>query len=470
MLANQRKILVVGDIMLDTYVSGSVHRISPEAPVPVLSASSDVHRPGGAANLAANISAMGGNVTLLAINGIDEASERLKETLSQFELTQHYITGQGARTTQKTRIVAAGQQIVRVDKDFLPGKSLQGQLLDEYKKVVSGFDVVVFSDYAKGSLDRLPEFISIARRFGKITLVDPKRKDLEFYAGATVLKPNNSEFINLFGDYSSDEELVFRGLSNAKIYQIENLVVTRGPKGMILLSSDGTHCEYPTLAQEVFDVSGAGDTVLAALAVELSCNRTLQQAVETSTIAAGIAVSRRGTYVVSRADIREKKDKFSIQKSKIVNMSELEKIINLDRNNNRRIIFTNGCFDILHPGHVRLLNAAKKLGDVLILGLNSDASVRRSKGPQRPINTFEQRSEVLSALSSVDYIIEFDEDTPLKLISFIKPDVLVKGGDYKLNEIIGHDIVIENGGSVHSLEFHDGYSTTKLISKIENKI
>lgn len=466
-MKDKQKILVVGDVMLDSYMGGEAVRISPEAPVPVLRSKSDEHRPGGAANLAANIAAMGGDVTIMRIVGPDAVSGNLTKILSQSSLQQLNLFDSEASTTHKIRIVAGGQQVVRLDRDYAPDLRIQAILLDEFEKHIGNYDYVVFSDYAKGTLDNLPRFIEIAKKSGVKMLADPKRKDPNFYRGVDVIKPNNGEFVDLFGSYRTESEFSLKALSNINVYEFQHIVTTRGSKGIFLANSDGSYSEFPAHAMEVYDVSGAGDTVLAALTVELAKGNSINKAVEVARVAAGIAVSKRGTYVVSESEIKIEMERLDSVNGKIVSVAEIEKIADSCRKTGSRVIFTNGCFDILHPGHTRLLREAKKTGDVLIIGVNSDQSVRQLKGRSRPVNTFLDRAEVLSALFMVDYIVEFDELTPLNLIKKILPNTLVKGGDYPIDQIVGSDFVKNYGGDVFALSFHAGFSTSNIISDIE---
>lgn len=453
--------------MLDRYVIGEVSRISPEAPVPVLAAKHDENRPGGAANVAANIAAMGGDATLLAIVGEDSASVELERSLQSYGVTALFVKDPLAGTTQKTRLVVGTQQIARVDRDVRPTASTQARLLEEFLRHAAQYDLIVFSDYSKGALDRLPEFLEAASQFGIPTLVDPKRTSSEFYRGASLLKPNNSEFVGLFGPYDSDEDLAIKGHKALQDLQLQHLVITRGAKGMAVMSSDGSTSFMPTRARDVFDVSGAGDTVLAALALELAAKRSIAEAVHVANVAAGIAVSHSGTYVVSKQDLEAEAVDLDVGRPKILAEQALKAALAQQRLQGKKIVFTNGCFDILHPGHVRLLKAARALGDVLVLALNSDDSVRRLKGPKRPINPFHHRAEVLAGLSSVDYIVEFDAPTPLESIKLVMPDVLVKGGDYPVAEIVGYAEVTARGGRVLALDFHAGFSTTRIVDEIE---
>ncbi|MDM0081959.1 D-glycero-beta-D-manno-heptose 1-phosphate adenylyltransferase [Variovorax sp. J31P179] len=460
------RILVVGDMMLDRYVIGEVSRISPEAPVPVLAARHDENRPGGAANVAANIASMGGQATLLAVVGPDAASIELEKCLHDYGVQTLFLKHPLAGTTQKTRLVVGSQQIARVDRDVRPTPEMQAKLLSEFLRIAPTYDLIVFSDYAKGSLDRLPEFLAAAAERKIPTLVDPKRTDSSFYRGAYLLKPNHNEFVGLFGAYTSDDELVAQARAALAALQLRHLVVTRGAKGMAVVSADGRAHFVATKARDVFDVSGAGDTVLAALAVDLADGRSISDAVHAANVAAGVAVSHAGTYVVSKREIDAEHLKAWGSDSKVLTPQQLHSVLVDLRLKGQRIVFTNGCFDLLHPGHVRLLKAARALGDTLILGLNSDASIRALKGPERPVNPFLHRAEVLAGLAAVDYVVEFDAPTPLELIKAILPDTLVKGGDYPVAEIVGYEVVTERGGSVVALDFHDGYSTTKMIEKI----
>jgi len=462
------RILVVGDVMLDHYMIGEAARISPEAPVPVVSIKREDIRPGGAANVAANIAAMGGDVTLLILTGADATTNELIKILEKYDLKFEAVYEPSASITRKSRVIASNQQVVRVDHDYRPSSEQQQLILNTFSDIVDEFDFIVFSDYAKGALDRLPEFIAIAKSKKKFTLVDPKRRDPNFYRGASLLKPNRKEFSELFGDNHGGPELSKMAQEAMRAFDIGSMVVTLGSEGMVVVEADEVPIELSTLAHEVFDVSGAGDTVLSSLALELSRGKNLSSAALRSNIAASIAVSRLGTYIVTSEDLKNGSAKEQFKCKKIISPDDLDFLLDQLKMSQKRIVFTNGCFDIIHPGHVRLLNQARSMGDVLIVGLNSDASVRALKGALRPINSIKSRAEVVSNLAAVDYVIEFDAPTPIELIYKIRPDVLVKGGDYQIKEIVGHDIVQKSGGQVLSLKFHDGYSTTRVINEMQS--
>lgn len=459
------RILTAGDLMVDRYITGGVTRISPEAPVPVLAAEFETMRAGGAANVAANVVALGGSCRLLGVAGKDAACDDLRTLMVAAGVDLDLVIDPSQRTTEKIRLVSGVQQIARFDRDGSVGPAALDVLLQRFKIAAGNADLVLFSDYAKGTLANLPDLLAAARRHGKRTLVDPKRADPERYRGAYLLKPNAAEFRNLFGPYS-DADLVEHARAALRRYAIEHLVLTRGAEGMLLVSADGLALERPTDAQEVFDVSGAGDTVLAALGVTLGGGATLTRAVELANLAAGIAVSHAGTYVVSARDIDQRLAANLFGQSKVVRSEVLRPILDNYRRQGAKVVFTNGCFDILHPGHVRMLTAAKAEGDILVLGLNSDESVARLKGPARPISSFADRAEVLAGLAAVDYVIEFAEDTPAELIRTLEPDVLVKGADYRVEEIAGYDLVIARGGKVVTVTFHQGHSTTGIMARL----
>ena len=459
------RVLVVGDVMLDRYLMGQAIRISPEAPVPVVRIEEEDVRPGGAANVAANVAALGGRSHLLSVTGDDAAQRDLLATVAKYGVVIDFVADPTTRTTEKTRIVSGSQQITRVDREANISDEARAKLKRRFMEIAGDFDIIVLSDYAKGVLHDASEFLEYARILGKPTLVDPKRTELEAYRGAHVLKPNQKEFEALFGQAETTADIAARARCAMGRYGINNLVVTRGPLGMILLPQDGPEVEVPTFAQEVFDVSGAGDSVISMLAVALGSKNDLLSAVKLANVAAGVAVSRVGTYVVTAADMMHHAAGAAGHLSKVVTLKTLPAHLRRERLAGKKVVFTNGCFDILHPGHVRLLSDARKHGDLLVVGLNSDASVRGLKGDKRPVNTFADRAEVLAALDCVDFVVEFDAPTPIDLIKAVMPDVLIKGGDYEISSIVGSEFVTGHGGKVYALPFHDGYSTTGILTK-----
>ncbi len=331
--------------------------------------------------------------------------------------------------------------------------------------MLPSFDIVLFSDYAKGALARVTQLIEIAREHGKMTLVDPKLTDPRAYKGASVLKPNALEFSRLFGEQQDVAGIVKCSLQALEEHDLQHIIVTRGAQGAVTISRDGMVHEVPTRAREVFDVSGAGDTMISALAIALGRGEDIVAATNFANFAASIAVAKIGTYVVTASDLARAEIENRLT-GKVCELPDLERLLEQERLHGRRIVFTNGCFDILHAGHVRYLEAARAQGDILVLGLNSDQSVKGLKGPQRPVNTFRDRAEVLAGLSCVSYVVEFDAPTPLALIETVRPDVLVKGGDYNITEIVGYDFVTSHGGKVVTVDFHQGYSSTRIIEKI----
>ncbi len=458
------RVLVVGDVMLDRYLFGDVTRISPEAPVPVLRTLREDLRPGGAANVAANVAAMGVPCTLLSVAGADPAREALAAALARHDVRAEIIAWPGGATTQKTRLVAGAQQIVRFDHDAPVPVEACAWLEARFAELLPQADIVILSDYAKGCLAGIAGLLRRAREAGVRTLVDPKAAPAAKYAGAFLLKPNKREFRLLFGEAPDRAAITRRGHAAVRELGLRHLVVTLGADGMLLVGAEGEEVHVPTVAQEVFDVSGAGDTVIAALGVALARGRDMRGAVVEANLAANIAVSHAGTYVVTAADMRRHTG--DVAAPKVSEAGELARHLAPERRDGRRVVFTNGCFDILHPGHVRMLQAARRLGDVLVVGLNEDASVARLKGPARPINRFEDRAEVLAGLAAVDFVVGFGEDTPLRLIEQLQPDVLVKGGDYDPASIVGADVVQARGGRVVALDFYEGHSSTRIIARM----
>jgi D-beta-D-heptose 7-phosphate kinase/D-beta-D-heptose 1-phosphate adenosyltransferase len=458
--------LVVGDVMIDRYIIGETHRISPEAPVPVVQAGREELRAGGAANVAANVAALGPRCSLLTICGDDPAGQDLARLMATHSVELDCVLESGQRTTQKTRLISGVQQIARIDQDGSAGNAARAELARRFEAGLDGVRAVIFSDYDKGVLADLPVLNAIARRHGVPTFIDPKVSDPARYAGAFLLKPNAREFHALFGACSEDR-IAERARLALDELDLDYMVVTRGQKGIMMVSRTGEAVDHPTEALEVFDVTGAGDTIIAALVSGIAEGLPMTKAIDQANLAASIAVSRPGTYVVTRCDLDEKLHHRGHATSKLLPLSRLSSRLKQARATGARIVFTNGCFDILHAGHVRLLEQARRKGDMLIVGLNSDASVRRLKGSTRPVNDLADRVEVLSGLAAVDHIVVFDDDTPFELIQAIQPNVLVKGGDYTVKSIVGADFVLEAGGEIFIAPLLAGRSTTSILESID---
>lgn len=461
----QQPVLVVGDVMLDKYWHGATERISPEAPVPIVKVKSSDTRAGGAANVGLNLAALKVPVCVLGIAGDDAESKELKSLLDQKGVASSFVDSEGLPTITKLRIMSRHQQLLRLDQEAF-FSSVSAQNLNQATfKAAENASLVVLSDYAKGSLQNVSDLIRSLKAMGLSILVDPKGTDFSRYKGASLLTPNMSEFEAVVGACASEDAVVEKAVRLLNELELEALLVTRSEKGMTLFQADKDPVYFATNAKAVFDVTGAGDTVIATLAAGIAGGLHLEQAVEIANIAAGIAVSKLGTDTVSLTELNAALDNYSgLETQKVIDEAALIHRLSLAKQKGERVVFTNGCFDILHPGHVSYLAQAKKLGDKLIVAVNSDASVARLKGPSRPINDLEHRMHVLGGLASVDWVVPFEEDTPARIIAALGPDVLVKGGDYTLDQIAGADSVLAAGGEVKVLNFEDGYSTTGIIN------
>lgn len=457
-MGKQPRILVLGDIMLDQYVSGSVTRISPEAPVPVVKVSDEWTTLGGAANVAANVSTLGGKAILCGLVGNDSSATEVIKHCEEHGIQSEIITG-NQPTIVKTRVVS-GQQIVRFDREeeLVWSEPQFVQLKATLAGLIANSDVILLSDYAKGTLsdDVLKLVFELAQQSEVPVLVDPKRTDWSAYNGAFAITPNLMELQMTKQGQSvvnEDNSIVSVCHSLRNEFSIKNIIATRSSYGMTLVKSDGI-LNIPTRALEVFDVSGAGDTVLAALGVSLAQGKSISESAFVANAAAGIVVSKRGTALVTRNEL----ENFLRTSDKLIDRSELESFRN--SKSAHKVVFTNGCFDVLHQGHRKLLKEARELGDCLVVGLNSDASIARLKGENRPVNSFQQRIEALEALPFVDAVVVFEEDTPYELIQQLSPNILVKGGDYTPSEVVGNDLVDE----VVIIPLVDGVSTTNLLN------
>jgi len=463
------KVLIVGDLMLDRYWHGGSSRISPEAPVQVVNVNQIEERPGGAGNVALNISSLGSSATLIGITGTDEAATSLETRLSAAKVVCDFEKIAEVPTITKLRVISRQQQLIRLDfEEHFKGRGISG-LASRMEKQIEGCGAVILSDYAKGTLDNIQQLIQIANKHNVPVLVDPKGHDFEKYQGATLITPNLHEFEAVVGHCEDERQLVEKGIELLNKHQWQALLITRGEHGMTLLRPNQPELHLPALAREVFDVTGAGDTVIGTLASALAAGSKIEDAVALANTAAGIVVVKLGTATVSAHELRRKLRTMGVAGSGKMSEQQLSIVIEEAKAHGEKIVMTNGCFDILHAGHVAYLQQAKALGDRLIVAVNSDDSVRQLKGEGRPVNPCDRRMSVLAALGSVDWVVEFGEETPQQLISEMMPDILVKGGDYKVEEIAGAKEVLANGGSVEILQFVDGVSTTKIIESINKK-
>lgn len=470
------KILVVGDFMYDRFTHGSVDRISPEAPIPVIRVKHNHEMLGGAGNAALNIVAAGGHAVLLSVAGDDIIGDKARQLVAQQIGADSVLVAEPNRqTTIKQRYIANNQQLLRADTETTVAiqTETENKLLAAYEKLLADCNAVMISDYAKGVLtdNVLKGLITKARAVGKPVLVDPKRKDFRGYAGATLVKPNRKEISEAVGKpVNSDEEFITAGKELLKLGEFEYLVATRGKDGLTVLDKNSaTH--ITARQREVWDVSGAGDTVIAILSLGVAAGGSVVDAAHLANLAAGIVVGKVGTATVSAlelshaVDADEHDDSFQSQEQNVVTLDQAVEQASRWRRLGLKIGFTNGVFDLLHPGHLSSLRQAKAECDKLIVGVNSDASVQRLKGPDRPIQDEEHRAAVLAALGFVDLVIVFGEDTPIPILKTLLPDVLIKGGDYTVETVVGADIIQANGGRVVVTPTLPGFSTTNIVTR-----
>jgi D-beta-D-heptose 7-phosphate kinase/D-beta-D-heptose 1-phosphate adenosyltransferase len=460
------RVLIVGDLMLDRYWHGNTSRISPEAPVPVVHVADAEERAGGAGNVAINVAALDAQVTVMGLTGDDEMADILGKRLQGSGVECQFERLAGYPTVTKLRVLSRHQQLIRLDfEDGFPGYDASG-LIERFRNEVDQADVVVLSDYGKGTLRTAAQFIEIARAAGKPVIVDPKGSDFSLYRGASVITPNLPEFEAIVGKCHDDEELVARGEQLLRQLDLEALLITRSEKGITLLRAGQAPLHLPTRAREVYDVTGAGDTVVSTLATAMAAGQEWAEATALANLAAGVVVGKLGTACVTVPELRRAMREQDEIEQGVMDEEHLLTLVQEAQAHGERVIMTNGCFDILHAGHVTYLEQARKLGDRLIVAVNDDASVKRLKGEERPVNTMERRMIVLAGLECVDWVVPFYEDTPTRLICHILPDVLVKGGDNDPDQIPGGDCVRNNGGEVQVMQYVDNCSTTGLIASI----
>jgi len=471
---SQTKILVVGDLMLDRYWHGPTSRISPEAPVPVVKIEESEERAGGAGNVALNIAALNGIPSLVGLTGQDEAARILKNRLTHQGVNCQFVELEGCTTITKLRVLSRHQQLIRLDFEdgFLLDNGVHSDsgeyLLQAYQKQLDTHDVIIFSDYQKGTLRDLAKLIALAKEQNKKVIIDPKGNDFSIYQGATLLTPNLSEFEAIVGHCENDEQLVEKAEQLCQQLQLDALLITRSEKGMTLVQSNKHAVHLPTRARDVYDVTGAGDTVIATLAVAIAAGMDMVDATKLANLAASVVVGKVGTASVTVHELRTAMRQLSDVEQGIIAEDRLIALVRDAKNHGEKVIMTNGCFDILHAGHVTYLEQAKSLGDRLIVAVNDDDSVKRIKGPERPVNSMNRRMQVLAGLSCVDWVVPFYEDTPTRLICDVSPSVLVKGGDNDPDNIPGGNCVKEQGGEVLVMEYVDNCSTTGLIRSIRS--
>jgi D-beta-D-heptose 7-phosphate kinase/D-beta-D-heptose 1-phosphate adenosyltransferase len=473
----QAHVLILGDVMLDRYVSGTASRLSPEAPIPVLRPTTRRATLGGAANVALNIATLGGQASLVGVIGDDPEGSELTNLLGSSGIVPHLIVAPGRPTTAKTRFMAGTHQLLRLDEESTAEVDAvtADNVLSAFTEAIDAADIVVLSDYAKGVLSDavLSGALERARAYGRVLIADPKRIDFAAYRGATVLTPNEQEVRQATRiDAAEDAEAVRAGQCALEDTGCQAVVVTRSAKGLTLVRRDAPALHLPTRAREVADVSGAGDTLVAALAVALGADAALPEAAMLANVTAGISVGKPGTATVSQEEllgVLHLEDLIASDR-KIVDRAEATQRAAAWRAQGRRVGFANGCFDLIHPGHIRLLSEARARCDRLIVALNTDASVKRLKGPTRPLQNETARATVMASLAPVDLVVLFDEDTPMQLIKALRPDVLVKGADYSIDQVVGADLVQSWGGTVLLVELQAGHSTTGTIRRMSKEL
>ena len=461
------RLLVIGDVMLDRYWHGEASRVSPEAPVPVVKVGNREDRPGGAGNVALNMAALGSAVRLVGIVGNDETGLELLSRLNAAGVYCDFLQSADKPTITKLRVIGQHQQLIRLDfeQEFEAADiiGLQGKV----KSLIGDSQVMVLSDYGKGALQETASLIELGRSKDIPIIVDPKGRNFEKYRGATLLTPNLSEFEAVAGYSNNEEEFVNKGLRLVKDLNLEAILITRGEHGMTLIRPDSPELHLPARAQEVFDVTGAGDTVISVLAAAMAAGDGLADSTALANLAAGLVVGKLGTAAISGPELRRAVLVELDSGRGVMTAEQLRIAVHDAKAHDEKIVFTNGCFDIVHAGHVGYLAKAKQLGDRLIVAINDDESAHRLKGPGRPINPVERRMAVLAGLEAVDWVVSFSEDTPEPLLEFLQPEILVKGGDYTMDEVVGGDYVNSYGGEVRVLEFLDDCSTSAIMEKMK---
>lgn len=466
---NQTALLVVGDVMLDRYWFGDTSRISPEAPVPIVKINNIDHRPGGAGNVALNIAALGGDVTLLGVTGQDEAAVILRNQLTGAQVNHDLCSQADIATIIKLRVISRHQQLMRLDFEEKLTSFNETTLVERFKNYLPGKSLVILSDYQKGTLKTPQAFIQLAREAAVSVIVDPKGCDYSLYQHANILTPNLKEFEAVVGKCLTEQDILDKGCSLIEKLHLDALLITRGEDGMTLIQQNET-VHLPAYAREVFDVTGAGDTVVGVLGAALAAHLPLVEATALANLAASIVVTKLGATAISAPELHAALTGKTNFATGIVNEEQLLHAVKQARVQGKKIVFTNGCFDIIHAGHVTSLQMAKQLGDFLIVAVNTDASIRKIKGPSRPINHLEHRMTVLAGLGVVDWVVPFADDTPERLLHLVKPDLLVKGSDYRLDQVVGADIVRAYGGEVRIMNHNITTSSTAILQQMQETV
>ncbi len=466
---SQARVLIVGDVMLDRYWFGDTGRISPEAPVPVVNVRNIDNRPGGAGNVALNITALGGNATLIGVIGHDEAGTTLGNQLTGAKVQHDLCPIDNIPTTIKLRVISRHQQLLRIDFEESHHHVSPDLLIPRFKKHLANANLVILSDYSKGTLSDPRQFIQLANAAKVTVVVDPKSTDFSRYANADIITPNFKEFEAVVGVCHTEQEIIDKGRALLEKFNIGALLITRGEDGMTLIESE--HVSHlPAYAREVFDVTGAGDTVIGTLGTAIAAGSDFISATALANVAASLVVGKLGAATVSTPELQVALTGKTSFATGILNEEQLLRAVQEVRSQGKKVVFTNGCFDVIHAGHVTSLKLAKELGDYLIVAVNSDESIRKLKGNNRPINHLDHRMTVLASLDVVDWVIPFTDDTPERLLQLIKPDVLAKGSDYTVSQIVGADIVRAYGGEVRIVKHEIKTSSTSILNQLATAV
>ncbi len=460
-------ILVIGDVMLDRYWFGETSRISPEAPVPVVKVNQVDERPGGAGNVALNIAALGTRAMLLGVTGKDQAADILKQQLTAANVLHDLCHMDSIPTITKLRVISRHQQLLRLDFEEKFPVFDPTLLLNAYQTHLPKAKLVILSDYHKGTLQYAAQLIRLAKQAGIPLIVDPKGSDFSIYRGADVITPNLKEFETIVGVCHHEQDMLDKGRALLEQHDIKAMLLTRGERGMTLIQREEEELHFPAHAKEVFDVTGAGDTVIAIFGAALASGSSYAEAMVLANLGASLVVAKLGAASVSAAELKAALSVGGCITGGVVNEEQLYLAVSEARIQGKRIVFTNGCFDILHAGHVTYLQQAKKLGDYLIVAINDDPSVKRLKGLDRPVNPVEQRMAVLAGLGAVDWVLSYSDDTPIRLLKKLQPDILVKGGDYGIDGVVGAEVVRAYGGDVRVLGVVKSVSTTAILDRIK---